>query len=183
MWNTGPEEQANMSERPEELEPPVNIGALKQSLAEAKTKAEENLASWQRAQADFSNFRRRLEQDKVEAIKYAESEMLLKLLPALDDLDRAVKAIPANIAGEAWVTGVAGIARKFHNILESVGLTEISAMGQPFDPNIHDCALLACGPADIIVAEYEKGYQFRDKIIRHARVAVGSGQNEEDKAS
>jgi molecular chaperone GrpE (heat shock protein) len=60
MWNTDPEEQANITERPEELEPPVNIGVLKQSLAEARTKAEENLAGWQRAQADFSNFRRRL---------------------------------------------------------------------------------------------------------------------------
>jgi molecular chaperone GrpE len=77
------------------------------------------------------------------------------------------------------VKGVAGVARKFHNILESLGLVEMSALGQNFDPNIHDCALLAPGPAYQVVAEYEKGYQFRDKIIRHARVAVGSGHTEE----
>jgi molecular chaperone GrpE len=164
-----------MTERPEEIEPPVDIEKLKKELQEARERAEEYLTNWQRAQADFTNFRRRLELDKAEAIKYAEGELLQKLLLVQDDFDRAIKAIPPELKGDAWVQGMEGISRKFGNVLESVGLKEIAALGFGFDPNMHEAVAHLPGPEDMVIAEYAKGYRFKDRVLRPSRVAVGSG--------
>ena len=166
----------DITERPEEIEPPVDIEKLKKEAQEARQKSEEYLANWQRAQADFNNFRRRLELDKADAIKYAEGELLQKLLLVQDDFDRAMKAVPPDLKEDAWVQGMEGIARKFRNVLESVGLKEIMALGFGFDPNMHEAVAHLPGPEDMVIAEYAKGYRFKDRVLRPARVAVGSGE-------
>jgi molecular chaperone GrpE len=166
----------DITERPEEIEPPVDVDRLKRELQEARQKAEEYLTGWQRAQADFNNFRRRLELDKADAIKYAEGELLLKLLLVQDDFDRAMKAIPPELKGDAWVQGMEGISRKFRNVLESVGLKDIVALGFGFDPNMHEAVAHLPGPDGMVIAEYDKGYKFKDRVLRPARVAVGSGE-------
>ncbi len=165
-----------LAERPEEIAPPVDAAALEQQLSEAKARADEYLANWQRAQADFQNFRRRLEQDRLEFVKYAESDVLLRLLPILDDFDRALRGMPPELKGNPWVEGMEGIARKFWSTLEAVGLTPIPALGLPFDPTVHEAMMHVPGPADRVMAEYERGYKLKDKVLRPARVAVGNGE-------
>jgi len=176
MWDNLEERHGDMTERPEEIEAPVDIAALRKELNDARARAEEYLASWQRAQADFANFRRRLEQDKAEAIKYAEGEMMLKLLLVLDDMDRAMKAVPCELKDNSWVAGMDGISRKFRSVMEAVGLKEITALGFAFDPTMHEAVAHLPGPENMVVAEYEKGYRFKDRVLRATRVAVGSGE-------
>jgi molecular chaperone GrpE len=176
------EEHTDITERPEELEPVVNIAALKQSLIEARAKAQEYLEGWQRGQADFVNYKKRLEQDKIDAVKYANTGLILKILPVLDDFERAVDHIPPSMAKESWVGGINGIARKLGNVLESVGLIPIKAQGESFDPALHEASGSAPGPEGMVVMELEKGYKLGDRVLRPARVMVGNGEGEETEA-
>jgi len=155
-----------------------DIEALKQALAEEKAKAETNLAGWQRAQADFINYKRRIEQEKEEIGKFANSILVLDLLPSLDDLERALTSIPDDLANLSWVDGIRLIERKLRGILEAQGLSPIQALGEPFDPNLHEAAMQGKGKEGIVVEELQKGYKFHDRVIRPARVVVGNGEEE-----
>jgi len=171
-------ERDEITQRPEELMPPLNIPALKQELTEAKAKAQEYLDGWQRAQADFVNYKKRLEQDKIDAIAYANAGLMTKILPVLDDFERAIAAVPPSMAGEPWVGGINGIARKLESTLESVGLSRIKAHGEFFDPCVHEAVGSAPGAEGLVVMEMEKGYKLNDRVLRPARVMVGNGEND-----
>ncbi len=177
MSNLNHEErqESEVIKRPDELEGPVNVANLKKELLEARAKADENLAGWQRAQADFSNFKRRLEQDRDEAIKYAQAGLVLKILPVLDDFERAIGAVPPEQNNQPWVDGIIGIARKLFSTLESQGLSEIKAQGEPFDPCLHEAVMQAPGIEGMVVQELQKGYRIQDRVLRASRVAVGNG--------
>ena len=155
-----------------------DIEALKQALAEEKARAETNLAGWQRAQADFVNYKRRTEQEKEEIGKFANSMLVINLLPVLDDLERALDSISDELTEVSWVDGIRLIERKLRGILEAQGLSPIKALGEPFDPNFHEAAMQGKGKEGIVVEELQKGYKFQDRVIRPARVVVGSGEEE-----
>lgn len=155
-----------------------DIEALKQALAEEKEKADDYLANWQRAQADFINYKKRTEQEKAEIGERANAMLLLLLLPVLDDLERALSSMPDEPAELSWAGGIHLIKRKFRAILEAQGLSQIKAIGEPFDPNLHEAAIVSKGKAGIVIDELQKGYKFRDKVIRPARVSVGSGEED-----
>jgi molecular chaperone GrpE len=157
-----------------------DIEALKQALAEEKAKAEANLAGWQRAQADFVNYKRRAEQEKEEISQFANSILILNLLPVLDDWERALASIPEDQADLGWVEGVRLIERKLRGTLEALGLSPIEALGQPFDPNLHEAAMQGKGEEGIVVGELRKGYKFRDRVIRPTKVVVGNGEEEKE---
>jgi molecular chaperone GrpE len=177
-----PAQRGEIKERPEELEPVVNIAALKQELIDAKARAQEYLDSWQRAQADYANFKRRLEQDKIDAVKYANVGLILKILPVLDDFERAVAHVPPELEKAPWVGGINGIARKLENALETAGVSAIKAQGEFFDPNLHEATGSTPGPEGVVVRELSKGYKLGDRVIRPARVMVGSGEGDEAEA-
>ena len=168
-----------------EVEPEVSeiedIASLKQSLAEAKAKAEANLASWQRTQADFINYKRRTELEKEEINQFAKATLILDLLPALDDLERAFAAIPPRLTKLSWVDGIRLIGRKLETILEAQGLSEIKAVGEPFDPHLHEAVRQDKGKEGIVVEEVQKGYKFHDRVIRPSKVVVGNGEEEHEK--
>jgi len=153
-----------------------NIESLKQALAEEKARAEANLAGWQRAQADFINYKRRNEQERAEFSKFANTNLILSLLPTLDDMERALDHVPAKLAKLPWVDGIRLIVRKFQSILEAQGLTPIEALGKPFDPNLHEAVRQDKGAEGIVIEEVRKGYQLHDKVIRPAMVVVGNGE-------
>jgi molecular chaperone GrpE len=157
-----------------------DIEALKQALAEEKAKVEANLAGWQRAQADFVNYKRRAEQEKEEISQFANSILILNLLPVLDDWERALASIPEDQADLGWVEGVRLIERKLRGTLEALGLSPIEAVGQPFDPNLHEAAMQGKGEEGIVVSELRKGYKFRDRVIRPTKVVVGNGEEEKE---
>jgi len=156
-----------------------DIEALRKALAEEKAKAEEYLAGWQRAQADFVNYKRRVEQEKEEITKFANSNLMLTILPILDDLERALASIPPRLAKLGWVDGISLIERKLRASLEAQGLSQIKALGEPFDPNLHEAARLDKGKEGIVIEELSKGYKLHDRVIRPSKVVVGSGEEEE----
>ena len=153
-----------------------DIEALKKALAEEKTKAESYLANWQRVQADFINYKRRTEQDRQDTGKFANSALILRLLPVLDDLERALDSVPPRLRKLAWVEGIRLIWRKLRESLKAQGLTEIAAEGEPFDPNLHEAAMCSKGKEGIVVRELQKGYRLHERVLRVAVVAVGSGE-------
>jgi len=168
-----------------EVEPGVaeieDIETLKKILTEEKGKAESYLANWQRTQADFINYKRRSEQEKEEIGKFANAMLLLNLLPILDDLERAFTSIPPHLIKLSWVDGIKLIERKLWASLEAQGLSQIKALGEPFDPKLHEAAMHANGKEGIVIEELQKGYKLHDRVIRPAMVVVGNGEEEEKK--
>ena len=156
---------------------------LVRALAAEEEKTALYLASWQRAQADFINYKRRIEQERQDYAAFASAGLAQALLPVLDDLERALKAIPPDFADHDWVEGVKAVERKFRTSLESQGVKQIEALGQPFDPNFHEAARRAEGPEGIVIEEYQKGYMLNDKLLRPARVVVGSGEEQAEEES
>ncbi len=168
-----------------EVEPQVaeaeDLDELKQALAEEKEKAESYLANWQRAQADFINYKRRSEQEKEELSKFANLVLMLNLLSVLDDMERAFTSIPPKLAKLSWVDGIKLIERKLRASLEAQGLSPIKALGEPFDPHLHEAVRQDKGKEGIVIEEVQKGYKLHDRVIRPSRVVVGNGEVEEEK--
>jgi molecular chaperone GrpE len=175
MWSQ-PEE--NLNDEPLGEETGVeDVADLKQALAEEKARAETNLAGWQRAQADFTNYKRRAEQDREEFTRFANASLMSSLLPVLDDLDRALEQVPPRLAKTPWVDGVRLIARKLRSTLEAQGLKPIEALGKPFDPTLHEAVRQDKGEEGMVIAEMNKGYTLHDRVIRPSMVVVGNGED------
>jgi molecular chaperone GrpE len=158
---------------------PQTLGAeldqLRQQLEIAQQEAAENKAGWQRTAADFANFRRRTEQDREQMAGLANEALLSKLLAIVDDFDRAIVNMPQELRNLGWVEGIAAIDRKLDLLLASEGLTAIESVGQPFDPREHE-AVVQEDRQDVaegtVVAELQRGYRIRDRVLRPAMVAV-----------
>lgn len=146
------------------------------ALEEERKKAESYLASWQRTAADFANFKRRTEEDRANTAKLAGSMVILKLLPPVDDLERALATLPKDLAGLTWVDGIALIHRKMLAALESEGVAPIQAVGEKFDPMQHEAVMQGPGPENTVVAEFQRGYALHGMVIRPAMVKVGNGE-------
>ena len=175
------EEALNSEAEPETTEI-EDVESLKQALAEEKKKSEEYLANWQRAQADFINFKRRIEQERQDFNRFANANLILSLLPILDDLERALDSVPpTKSAKHSWVEGVRLVDRKFRTILEAQGLTPIQALGEPFDPNFHEAVRQDKGKEGIVIEELQKGYMMHDRLLRPSKVVVGNGSKEDGK--
>jgi len=171
-------EEGQTNEAKQESTEVEDVETLKRILAEEREKAEGYLANWQRAQADFINYKRRSEQEKEEVSKFANAVFMLNLLPVLDDLERALASIPAELVGFAWVEGISLIERKLRASLEAQGLSQINALGEPFDPELHEAAMHGKGEEGMVVEELQRGYKLHDKVIRPAMVVVGNGEEE-----
>jgi molecular chaperone GrpE len=153
------------------------IEQMKSELEEEKEKAEKYLDQWKRTQADFDNYRKRTEQEKGDISQNTTCSVLANILPVMDDLDRALSAVPEESTDLPWVDGVRLIYKKFHAILESMGLEELCAAGQPFDPALHEAVAHMEGDEGKVLNEVQKGYKLRDKLVRPSKVVVGKGFN------
>lgn len=166
-----------LQQEPEEIE--MEAGELQQALSEAKQKAENYLANWQRAQADFLNYKRRSEQAREEINQSANAALILSLLPVLDDLERAFASIPPELAKLGWVDGIRLIEHKLRLNLEAQGLSTIKALGEPFDPTLHEGAMHGKGKEGTVIRELQKGYRLYDRVLRPTMVVVGDGETPE----
>lgn len=155
----------------------TTVDALKQRLEQAEAQANEYKEQWMRATADYKNFKRRTESERSELIRNASVALVLKLLPVLDDFDRAIENIPEDIAATPWWGGTQMIAQKLRTILDSEGVTSIEALGHDFDPNFHEAVSYAEseGQDGKVIAELQKGYKLRDRVLRPSMVIVGKG--------
>jgi molecular chaperone GrpE len=118
-----------------------------------------------RAVADYRNLEARIEKEKANFVRYVEDDTVKKILPVLDNLEKAQAAKPDQ--------GIQLIQEQLQKIIDSFGITEIEAMGKKFDPNFHDCIEVVEGPENEITAVLEKGYVHGEKVVRPAKVKVG----------
>jgi molecular chaperone GrpE len=155
---------------------------LRAELEQARQEASDNRAGWQRTAADFANFRRRTEQDRDQMLGLANEALLTKLLGVADDLDRAIEHMPPELRDVGWVEGIAAIDRKLRLLLDSEGLVQIEATGQPFDPREHEAVtqeVTADVPEGTVTAELQRGYRIRDRVLRPAMVAVAKAPDQD----
>jgi molecular chaperone GrpE len=173
--------QASPAEQPaasEETMTQGEAGTLEEQLAKEKERAESHYASWQRAAADYQNFKRRVEQERSEFAQMANAALMINLLPLVDDLERALENVDAHLAGLTWLDGIRLIHRKFQALLEMNGITEIEADGKDFDPNVHEAVMYAEGEAGKVLNVAQKGYMIGGRVLRPAMVVVGGKQPE-----
>lgn len=150
----------------------AEIEALKKKLEEAESKTSEYRDSWLRSQAEFQNYKKRLERDNELTYISMKGDIIKKVLPALDDLERALQNRRVE---DPWATGIELIARKLQNMLESEGVKKIEALGVEFDPNFHEA--ISHEPADgaqsgHVIGVVQNGYMLGERVIRPALVRV-----------
>lgn len=153
----------------------TDASELQKLLEAARAQSAEYLANWQRAAADFSNYKKRTERDNAELAKYASSALIARLLPVLDDLDRAFQTVPDNLRDLTWIDGIFLIARKLTAILEAEGLKPVEALHKPFDPNIHEAVIheeTDQHEDGTVIAELQRGYKLGERILRPTMVKV-----------
>lgn len=155
----------------------LSVDELATRLAVATEEASRNLEGWQRTQAEFANARKRMEKQRADAYLDANVDLVRKLLPVVDDMDRALRAAPDLVKGDSWFSGLALVARKFASVLESLQVEPIETVGQPFDPNWHEAIgqdMTDEYESGIVSREMQKGYRLGDQIIRPALVYVAA---------
>ena len=155
-----------------EEQPIVDVDALKLQLERAETKLAESLDGWQRSLADFQNYRKRVERDHELVKASMKGDLIKKVLPMLDDLERALQNRPAE---SAWAGGIELIVRKFQNLLESEGVKRIDAKGTAFDPAFHEA--ISHEPSEEVESGHvidvvQNGYMLGERVIRPALVRV-----------
>ncbi len=131
-------------------------------------------ASLARSQADYANLLMRVERDKADMAFFLSSKMLAPLLTQIDNLERAV-ALKTGVEWDTFVDGIRLVLSGFQRFLESQGVTAFASIGQEVDPDRHDVMTEMSGELGKIVQEFERWYMLRDRVLRHAKVIVGSG--------
>ena len=156
----------------------VSLAFLQEELAQARKEAQEHYDKLLRLAAEFENYKKRMEREQQTARKYAEESLLKELLPSLDNLERAAEE--ARKAGEssALLEGVEMTRKGLLATLEKFGLVPIESVGQPFDPSFHEALTMEPSdevPANHVLREFQKGYQYKERLLRAAKVVVSSG--------
>lgn len=143
---------------------------------ELETRNEELLADLQRTRADFENFRKRAELEKASARDFGQSSAILKLLPVIDNIERAIAYTPDELKDNSWVQGVAGLVKNLEKSLEGMNVKRIDATpGIKFNPDLHEAIQFdeeASGEHEVIAEEMQAGYTLNGSPIRHAMVKV-----------
>ncbi len=155
-----------------EGQPHEDTDALKRQLEDAEAKLAESVEGWQRAQADFQNYKKRVERDNEMMYALMKGDIIKKVLPALDDLERALQNRPAD---DAWANGIELIARKLQNMLDAEGVKRIEAQGAEFDPKYHEA--ISHEPHEDfhsgqVIEVVQNGYMLGERVIRPALVRV-----------
>lgn len=157
-------DQSNKDNTPEDTQ-----AALAQEIEEIK-------ADLQRTRADFENYRKRVDTEKEQARKNGQQTAILKLLPVVDNIDRAITHLPKELENNAWAKSVAGLSKNLDKSLEGLSLKRIEAKpGTDFNPDLHEAIQFdenAEGDKEIIAEELQAGYTLAGSPIRHAMVKV-----------
>ena len=172
-----PAADATACEEPgEEPQLPEGVNLL-QLVIDAQREAKANEDGWQRARAEFANYKKRTERERLELFQRAALDTLTALLPIIDDFDRAFESVPEAISSDPWIGGVTMIQRKFTTLLERYEVEAIDPTGAPFDPTLHQ----AIGAEDSdevesghVIETLQKGYRAGEQVLRLALVKVAS---------
>jgi len=149
--------------------------AIARELEECEKKKDEYLAGWQRARADFINYKKEELERIGELLKYVGEEMILKILPLLDNFEAAEKNLPQELKGNENIKGILQLKNQILDLFKKNGVEEIKTKGEKFDPNFHE-AVETVEAKDLesgtILEETQKGYKINGKLIRPAKVKV-----------
>ena len=151
------------------------IESLKSELEAFEAKAEEYLDGWQRARAEFANYKKRINRERQRIRQDAIGEVTKRYLPALDDLERALKNRPEKGKGAEWAEGIELVYRKILAVLESDGIVPMEAEGATFNPNLHEAIDQAESEeheSDEIIEVLQRGYMIDDRVLRPAMVRI-----------
>ncbi|MDP2090028.1 MAG: nucleotide exchange factor GrpE [Candidatus Gracilibacteria bacterium] len=141
--------------------------------SQSDSKCKEMLA---RTMADYENFKKRVERDKMDMIFFLKSDIFKKILPRLDDLERILKNTPDDMKIGVLYEGLVSLESKFQKDIENLGIKSFVSIGSTVDPDKHDVMTTVPGQLEgIIFDEFEKGYMLGDRVLRHAKVVVGAG--------
>ena len=145
---------------------------------ETSATAEEYYAQLQRVMADFDNYRKRVTKEKDALYNLISAELITEFLPVLDTLEKSAFTVNADDEkSKAWKEGIELVCKQFEDVLKKLGAEEIKAVGEPFDPNLHDAVMHVEDESlgeNIISKELKKGYKLKDRIIRHSMVVVAN---------
>ena len=158
----------------------AGVMEIEKKLAEAEAKLKECGEQALRLRADFDNTKKRLERDKMDAIKYANERLLAEVLPIMDNLDRAVASITEGHDPEKVKQGLQIAQEELHKVLELHGVEVVKAVGNEFDPRFHE-AVATVETEDakegFVVEEVQRGYVLNGRLIRPSRVKIAQGKN------
>jgi len=156
-------------ERPEEKDKPAK---------DPKDKTIDELTDkYKRLFAEFDNYRKRTDAEKASSFSEGERAVLLKILPLIDNFDRALDNVPEDLKGNAYVDGMDKVYQSFIALLKELGVEAIEAKGQPFDANLHNAVMHVEDPEqpeNTVAEEFQKGYLFRGKVLRYSMVKVAN---------
>jgi molecular chaperone GrpE len=155
-----------------------DLETLCKQLEEVRAKEAEYLDGWQRARAELSNARKRFQREQQGAYTNAKADMLLRLLPIIDDFERAFADLPDELTDHTWIQGIKLVQQKAQGILNQEGVKPIEAAGQEFDPLWHQAVTHEPSeevPEGQVIAEMQKGYSMGDRVLRPSMVRVSSG--------
>ena len=130
-----------------------------------------------RSMAEFDNFRKRTEKEKSAMFEVGAKSVIEKLLPVVDNFERGLAAVPEDEQGSAFVEGMEKIYKQMFKMLEDMEVKPIEAVGQPFDPNFHNAVMHVEDEEageNIVIEEFQKGYMYRDSVVRHSMVKVAN---------
>ena len=130
----------------------------------------------QRTRADFENYRKRVETEKNQARENGQISMIMKLIPMIDNIDRAISHIPENLKQDVWAQGVMNLSKNLEKTMQDIGVSKVPAeIGMEFNPNLHDAIQFdedATGEKEVISEVLQSGYSLNGTPIRHAMVKV-----------
>lgn len=164
-----------METKKDESKKELSPEELKQEIIKCNKLKEEYLAGWQRERADFLNYKKNELARINEVISYASTDLILKILPILDNLELAEKKIPDDLINNESVKGLLQIKAQLQDVLKKQGVEEIKALGQKFDPNLHEAieeVEIKNKEPNIVIEEIKKGYKFNERVIRATKVKI-----------
>jgi molecular chaperone GrpE len=169
-----------------QAEPAVDeLTTLRLQMEEKSKEAKANYDLFLRERAENENFKRRMQREKSEAIRFANEPLVRDILPVLDNLERAIAHAQGGSGAQSLVDGVTLVARSFLETLEKHGVSRVSAKGQTFDPTKHE-AMAQVESAEVapntVVDEYTPAYMLHDRLLRPALVTVSKATSEEKKS-
>lgn len=151
------------------------IVALEKKIAELTEQLQKASDVASRSQAELQNAKIRLEREASDMRKFASEGVLLRLLPTIDNLQRALKHLPESLRSDTWVQGIVALEQEFLKQVGEMGLKRFESVGKPLDAQRHEVLMQVSGDSGTVIEVLEDGYELHGKVVRPAKVKVGGG--------
>jgi len=162
----------------QDLSPEADLRRLREQLADKEAEARANYDRFLRERAELENFKKRMQREKADALRFACEPLIREILPVIDNLERAIEHGDGN--GQSVIQGIQLVVKSLLEVLERHGVKRIEAVGQPFDPSRHEAMAQVAAPdqePNRVVDEHHRGYLLHDRLLRPALVTVSGGKS------